>query len=77
MLGDNLYFGGGAGPDLHPVLGNPMLTNPANGDFTLQAGSAAIDAGDPSLVAAQAGSLDLAAAPRFNGRIDIGAYELH
>lgn len=62
------------------VFGDPMFTNSAGGDLTLQPGSPLIDRGDPGLV--QAGELDVAGNPRSmdgNGdcvpRPDIGAHE--
>ena len=54
----NLYYGnaanfapgsGLAGTDYQPILGNPMFRDPANGNFQLLPGSAAIDAGRSEL----------------------------
>ncbi len=71
----NLYFGGGApGPDEHPLTSDPLFTDASSGDFALQAGSPAVDAGDASGVAL--GSTDHAGAPRVvNSRVDLGAHE--
>jgi hypothetical protein len=72
----NLYFGGGAGPDAHKVTLDPKFTNPGGGDFTLQAGSPAIGAGNPGTPPSDVGAVDFAGLARFlNGRIDIGALE--
>lgn len=72
----NLYSGNGAGPDVNKIIGDPMLTNPGLGDFTVQLGSPAIDAGDPATSSESSGPVDFRTLPRFvNGRIDIGAYE--
>jgi hypothetical protein len=72
----NLYFGGGAGPDAHVITADPKLTNPAAGDFSLQAGSPAIDAGDPATPASAAGPFDFRGLARLaNARVDIGANE--
>jgi hypothetical protein len=71
---NNLFFGGGAAPSYltGSISGDPMLANPAGGDFHLTAGSAAIDAGKPTSVAA-----DIEGNPRPQGAaFDIGAYEL-
>lgn len=54
---------------------NPLFTDPENGDFTLQAGSPAIDAGiNTALLPAD--SLDINGQARIiNGIVDMGAYE--
>jgi len=61
---------------------DPLFTDPENGDFTLQDGSPAINAGDPGTdpsvfpVGENNEPIDLAGNTRFdNGTIDIGAYE--
>lgn len=54
------------------VFMNPLLVDPANGDFHLKAGSPALDAADPT--AANATDFDGAARPQ-NGRSDMGAFE--
>ena len=71
----NLYFGGGAaGPDVHKVTADPLFTNAAANDFTLQVGSPAVDAGDFSI--ADFGATDFAGNQRVvNLGVDIGAYE--
>jgi hypothetical protein len=72
----NLYFGGGVGPDAHPVRLDPRFVNSAGDDFRLEAGSPAIDAGDPATSTVEAGELDLAGHPRVAGeRVDVGAFE--
>jgi hypothetical protein len=72
----NLYAGGTAGPDAHKVTADPRFVNAAGGDYSLQAGSPAQDAGDPSATTDQVGTLDHAGRPRIgNGRVDIGAFE--
>jgi hypothetical protein len=71
----NLYFGGGAGPEIHKVMADPKFMNPGAGDFSLQAGSPAIGAGDPGSLLDVVGAVDFRGLPRIvNGRIDIGAY---
>ena len=72
----NLYSGGNSGPDAHPVLASPQFTNAGAGDFTLAAGSPAIDAGDPGASTSDVGTTDFAGLSRIlGGRVDIGAYE--
>jgi hypothetical protein len=57
------------------VTADPRFVNAAAGDFSLQAGSAAIDAGDPATTG-DAGQVDFRGLPRFvAGRIDVGACE--
>lgn len=52
---------------------DPLFTNAANGDYSLQSGSACIDAGNNAYVTA---TVDLAGNPRFrNTIVDLGAYE--
>ncbi len=74
----NMSVGNDLGNNLE---GNPMLTDAPNGDYTLSAGSSAINAGSDSFYATgQTPNLncintDLAGKPRFNGTIDVGAYE--
>jgi len=72
----NLYSGGGVGPDAHKVTADPMFNNAVAGDFTLQAGSPAIDVGDPETSATDVGPLDFSSFARLAKlRIDIGAHE--
>ncbi|WP_208112414.1 MBG domain-containing protein, partial [Pedobacter metabolipauper] len=59
---------------------NPKFTDAANNDFTLQASSPAINAGDPKTNTAgypvQVGGTDIAGNTRiFDGQIDLGAFE--
>jgi hypothetical protein len=54
---------------------DPLFTDAANNDYTLQASSPAINAGNDSYFANAAANKDLAGNPRLNGTIDIGAYE--
>ena len=58
VLEYNLYYGNAArfsaastlaGSDYQPILGNPLFRDPANGNFQLMPGSAAIDAGRSEL----------------------------
>jgi hypothetical protein len=73
----NLYSGsGGAGPDAHKVVADPRFVNAAGGDYSLQPGSPAVDAGDPAASSGGVGDQDLMGSTRImNGRIDIGAIE--
>jgi cysteine-rich repeat protein len=65
----------GSGQDGASVTGDPLLSDPDDGDFHINAASPAFDAGDPSYVAAP-GETDLDGAPRVNGaRVEIGADE--
>jgi len=55
---------------------DPLFTNPAADDYTLQESSPAINEGDTTLYENAATSKDLAGNPRLNGAaIDMGAYE--
>lgn len=63
------------GQDAHSTFGDPSLANPGAADFHLQAGSPAVNAGDPSTVVG-VGETDVDGAPRLSGpRIDIGVDE--
>lgn len=74
--GYNLYYGSNVGPGSNNLTSNPLFSNPAAGDFSLQSSSPAIDTGDPNTSQNGAGSLDYAGNTRIQGgRIDIGAYE--
>jgi hypothetical protein len=53
------------------VLADPRFVDPAHGDFHLQAGSPAIDAGSSS----GAPATDFGGRARSDGHVDIGAYE--
>jgi hypothetical protein len=69
----NLFFGDGSPYGTDVVTGDPMLADPAGGDFHLLAGSPAIDAG--SSVDAPPDDFGGTSRPQGAG-IDIGAYEL-
>jgi len=78
-LRSNLYFGNQSNATVgfslgdDPVLGDPRYAGP--GDFRLLAGSAAIDAGDPTGTPPEL-TTDLDGQPRVQGDgVDIGAYE--
>jgi len=63
------------GQDPHSLFGLPSFATPAGQDFHLQAGSPAIDAGDPAFLPA-AGEVDLDGRARLSGsRVDLGADE--
>jgi hypothetical protein len=65
----NAAYGTDGGANLDA---DPLFVDAANGDYRLTSGSPAIDAGD---VSANTTTLDLAGNPRFDGVIDMGAYE--
>jgi hypothetical protein len=72
--GDFETWAAKSGVDSHSTFGDPMFTDPANGDFSVSADSPAVDAGAflPS-----SGTTDLAGQPRAQaGGIDIGAFEV-
>jgi hypothetical protein len=59
------------------INGDPLWTNAAAGDFTLGAGSPAIDKGDPAGLLPGESATDVLGAPRIsNGRQDMGAVEV-
>ena len=67
--------GSGTFTDTYPVSGDPAFAGPDAGDYHLNIGSAAIDAGDPAGVPpAPDHDLDGAARPQWTA-VDIGAYE--
>ena len=71
----NVDNGSGAGIGQNGnFVGDPMFVNVFSGDYHVQPGSAAIDAGDNQWV--QLGDLDMDLQPRINGSaVDIGADE--
>jgi hypothetical protein len=74
--GYNLYFGGGAGPGSNNVISDPVFVNASGGDFSLQARSPGVNAGDPNSPKNFIGLTDFTGHPRIAGaRVDIGAYE--
>jgi hypothetical protein len=75
-VGYNLYFGGGAGPGSNNVISDPVFVNASGGNFSLQAWSPGVSAGDPNSPKNFIGLTDFAGNPRIAGaRVDIGAYE--
>ncbi len=54
------------------ISGDPLFVNAAAGNYHLQTNSPCIDAGNNACIC---GGLDLDGNPRFNGLVDIGAYE--
>ncbi len=67
---------GGTGNDAHSLNAEPLLVDAANGNVHLQAGSPAIDAGDPAYLPTVE-ERDLDGGPRRNGAsVDIGADEV-
>jgi hypothetical protein len=74
--GYNLYYGSNVGPGSNNLTSNPLFSNAAAANFSLQSTSPAINAGDPNAPQSAVGSLDYAGNTRIQGgRIDIGAYE--
>jgi hypothetical protein len=72
----NVYYGSNVGPGSNNLTSNPLFSNAAAGDFSLQSTSPAINAGDPNTPQSAGGSLDYAGSARIQGGIiDIGAYE--
>src|SRR5262249_36904616 len=66
-----------SGPGLtltSPVVGDPMLANPANGDFRLQPGSPAVDGGTSSVSSTVTEDFNGIPRPQ-GGAYDIGGYE--
>jgi hypothetical protein len=74
--GFNLYYGSDVGPGANNQNGDPLFTNAAAGDFSLQSSTPAANAGDPNTPQNLVGPVDFAGRPRvLGGAIDIGAYE--
>jgi hypothetical protein len=70
---ENSLYSSGTG-----IINNqdPLFVDAANGDFSLQTGSPCIDMGDGAIGnSANTTTSDLAGNARFNGVIDMGAYE--
>ena len=64
-----------SGKDAHAVFADPVCANVASGDFHLDSGSPAYNAGDPAFVPAS-GETDIDGDARLQlGRVDIGADE--
>jgi hypothetical protein len=78
VIDQNASGGSGSiasGPGL--LVQDPLWADPSTGDFRLQAGSPAIDTGDPAGLLAGESDTDVLGAPRIsNGRTDMGAVEL-
>ena len=73
MLDDHWNYGAG----FHSIIGDPLFTNAAAHDFTLQSGSPCIDIGASTAFNAKIPTSDIIKNPRGdgNGLWDIGAYE--
>ena len=72
VIDHNLYYGAGSPMGSDYVIGDPLFVNAAEGDFHLQGGSPAIDAGSPT----GAPDTDFDGNPRPRGTgYDIGAPE--
>ena len=68
-------FTAASGNEVHGLVADPLLISPNTGNFKLNAGSPAINAGI-ALTTAQIGTMDLAGNSRVQSTgIDIGAYE--
>ncbi|WP_177181218.1 FG-GAP-like repeat-containing protein [Parapedobacter koreensis] len=71
---------GASTPGTGNIFGDPLFTNETAGDYSLQSGSPAINAGDPETntagYAVQVGNTDLAGNMRVQaGQVDMGAFE--
>ena len=67
-------FGNGRAAGVDPVSGDPIFKDPANNDYSLMLGSAAVDAGADC---ASLSDTDLAGNARKSGAaVDVGCYEL-
>jgi hypothetical protein len=74
--GYNLYYGSNVGPGSNNLTSNPLFSNAAAGNFSLQSTAPAINGGDPNTPQSVVGLLDYAGNTRVQGAIiDIGAYE--
>ena len=76
VVDNNCYFGNGSGPgvDAHPINSDPLFTNAAALDFTIQSGSPCKNAG----VTLASVTVDKNGVPRPQGAsYDVGAFEYH
>ncbi len=74
--GYNLYYGSNVGPGSYNVTSNPLFTNAALDNFSMQSTTPAVNGGDPNTPQSAVGTLDYAGNARVQGGIiDIGAYE--
>lgn|GEM_PF-1775238 len=75
--GYNLYYGSNVGPGSNNLTSNPLFSNAATGDLSLQSAASAINAGDPNTPQSAVGLIDYAGNTRIKGgTIDIGAFEI-
>jgi hypothetical protein len=75
--GYNLYYGSNVGPGSNNLTSNPLFSNAAAGNLSLQSTAPAINGGDPNTPQSAVGLIDYAGNTRIKGgTIDIGAYEI-
>jgi len=75
LIGDVGNSGIVIGDQFQNITGSPQFADPNNSNFQLQAFSPAVNAGADTIIVLLPNQ-DLAMNPRFQGVIDIGAYEL-